>query len=236
MKLKELEALKGYEWVGDEGYPTIQTKVEDLISNVKDIEKVKDNLSEIKVEYDKLIRQLFDRDVEMADIELKEVVELDVKKWNRFFKKLPNKVLDVVKEEYRMPSGMIYRKDLDNYSVEFNGKVLELDEKAYAELDINAEDFDSYSEETISVNGSDEMVKITTINYEPKVHYIGMKIPKILAKMALDDYVVKSVEEKKPEKEKKVVKKEKKEKVAKREVPAVVKDNIDDLSELDNLV
>lgn len=234
MKLKELEVLEGYEWVGDDGYPTIQTKVEDLISSVKDIEKVKDKLSEIKVEYDKLVRQLFDRNVEMADIELKEVVELDVKKWNRFFNKLPNKVLDVVKEEYIMPSGMTYTKDSDKYSVKFNGKVLELDEKAYGELDINAEDFDSYLEETISVNGSDEMVKITTINYEPKVQYIGMKIPKILAKMALEDYVVKSVEEKKPEKEKKVSKKEKK--VVKKETPAVIKDEINDLGELDNLV
>ena len=231
MKLKELEVLEGYEWVGDAEYPKIQTKVEDLISSVKDIEKVKDKLSEIKVEYDKLVRQLFDRDVEMADIELKEVVELDVKKWNRFFKKLPNKVLDVVKEEYIMPSGMAYTKELDKYSVKFNGKVLELDEKSYDELGINAEDFDSYSEETISVNGSDEMVKITTINYETKVHYIGMKIPKILAKMALEDYVVKSVEEKKPEKEKKAAKKEKK--VVKKETPAVIKDDINDL---DNLV
>lgn len=234
MKLKELEVLEGYEWVGDAEYPTIQTKVEDLISSVKDIEKVKDKLSEIKVEYDKLVRQLFDRDVEMADIELKEVVELDVKKWNRFFKKLPNKVLDVVKEEYIMPSGMAYAKELDKYSVKFNGKVLELDEKSYDELGINAEDFDSYSEETISVNGSDEMVKITTINYETKVQYIGMKIPKILAKMALEDYVVKSVEEKKPEKEKKAAKKEKK--VVKKETPAVIKDDINDLGDLDNLV
>lgn len=252
MKVKDLVELNGYGWVSNiNGYEFLVTEVEDIIKDVTEINKdTEKKLNGVYEKYLVLINSVFDREVETIDIpNNKNGIEINTKKWNNFFGKLPYKEYIVDSEEYHLGDMAFLRKG-DECRIQFRDKYLDIDLKSYENLayyNDNGLKYMNIAKVYITPTDKDNYVLRTIIDNVTTVKLYGNKISKLLGKMALDEDIVNLCKEKKEkekkEKDKKVddTKKSKDKKIKEDKKPednkAVVKDTgLDDLSELDDIV